>query len=70
MNRGLWISRKNYLCNLIKKVSEGHGWDEIEFLRQHCSEVIAMHHDDKIEDAIACYEEMVEQLKYYPRRMR
>lgn len=64
MNKGLWISRKNYLCSLIKKVSDGFGGDDIEFLRQHCSEVIARHSDDKIEDAIACYEDMVEQLQW------
>lgn len=69
MNRGLWIARKNYLCVLIKKVSDGHGGDDIEFLRQHCKEVIEAHPDELIEDAIACYQEMVEQLKYYPERV-
>lgn len=68
MNKGLWIARKNYLCTLIKKVSDGHGGDDIEFLRQHCREVIAAHEGEKIEEAIACYQEMVEQLKYYPER--
>lgn len=65
MNRGLWIARKNYLCTLIKKVSDGHGGDEPEFLRQVCKEVIESHPDELIEEAIACYQEMVEQLKYY-----
>ncbi len=68
MNRGLWIARKNYLCTLIKRVSDGHGGDDIEFLRQHCREVIEAHPAEKIEEAIRCYEEMVEQLKYYPER--
>lgn len=68
MNRGLWIARKNYLCTLIKKVSDGHGGDDIEFLRQHCKEVIDVHPEEKIEEAIACYQELVEQLKYYPER--
>ncbi len=63
MNRGLWIARKNYLTTLIKKVSDGHGGDDIEFLKQHCKEVIDVHPDEKIEEAIACYQEMVEQLK-------
>ena len=40
MNRALWIARKNYLCGLIKKVSDGHRGDDIEFLRQHCREVL------------------------------
>lgn len=65
MNRGLWIARKNYLCTLIRSVSDGHGGDDIEFLRQHCKEVIEAHPDELIEDAIACYQEMAEQLKYY-----
>jgi hypothetical protein len=68
MNRGLWIARKNYLFTLIKKVSDGHGGDDIEFLQQHCKEVIDAHPDEKIEEAIACYQEMVGQLKYYMER--
>ena len=68
MNKGLWIARKNYLCTLIKKVSDGHGGDPVEWLREHCRQVIALHPDEKIEEAIACYEEMVEQLRYYPER--
>jgi len=68
MNKGLWIARKNYLFSLIKKVSDGHGGDDIEFVRQHWNEVVEAHPDEKIEEAIACYQEMVEQLKYYPER--
>ncbi len=68
MNKGLWIARKNYLCTLIKDVSNGHGGDDIEFLRQHCREVIEAHPGEKIEEAIRCYEEMLEQCKYYPER--
>lgn len=65
MNRGLWIARKNYLCTLIKKLSDGYGGDDIVFLRQHCMEVIDAHPDEKIEEAIACYQQMIEKLKYY-----
>jgi hypothetical protein len=68
MNKGLWIARKNYLCTLIKKVSDGHGGDDIEFLRQHCREVIETHPDENIEEAISCYTDMVEQFKYYPNK--
>ena len=66
MNRGLWIARKNYLCVLIKKISDGHGGDDIEFVRQHCKEVIDAHPDEDIEEAIVCYQEMLEQLRYCP----
>ena len=70
MNKGLWIARKNYLFTLIKKVSDGHGGDEPEFLKQHFQEVLEMNPDEKIEEAIACYQEMVAQLKYYPERAK
>lgn len=70
MNKGLWIARKNYLCCLIKKVSDGHGGDDIEFLRQHCKEVIDAHPDEKIEEAISCYQEMVNNLKFYTERQK
>ena len=65
MNRGLWIARKNYLCILIKKVSDQHGGDDIEILRKHCREVIEAHPDEKIEDAITVYAELIQPLKYY-----
>lgn len=65
MNKALWIARKNYLYALIKKVSDGQGCDEVEFINKHFQEVLQMNPDEKIEDAINCYESMVEQLKYY-----
>ena len=65
MNKGLWIARKNHLCALIKKVSDGHGGDDVEWLREHCRQVLDMCPDEKIEEAIICYTEMVEQLVLY-----
>jgi len=65
MNSALYICRKNYLNSLIKRVSEGFGGDIPEFLRTHQNEVILAHPGDKIEDAIACYEQMCKQIKYY-----
>ncbi len=63
MNKGLWIARKNYLCILIKKVSDlCGGGDDVDFLRQYCKEVIEAHQGDFIEEAIGCYEEQVERL--------
>lgn len=70
MNRGLWIARKNHFCCLVKKVSEKYGGDDIEFLRQYCREVLEEYPAEKIEEAITCYEEMVEQLKYYSERKK
>lgn len=68
MNKGLWIARKNHLCCLIRRVSDGHGGDDIEWLRQHCKEVLEAYSGEKIEEAILCYEEMVMQLQYYQDR--
>lgn len=66
MNQGLWIARKNYLCMLIRKVSDAQGFDEEETLKQHCSEVLSAYPGDRIEEAIECYEELVDLLKNYP----
>ena len=70
MNRGLWIARKNYLCTLIKKVSDAHGGDEIEWLRDYCREVLEDHPGDKIEKAILCFLDLADQVKYVPCRTR
>lgn len=59
MNHGLWIARKNYLCTLIKRVSNEYGGDEVEFLKQVCTETIELHQGEKIEETIACYEYLV-----------
>lgn len=65
MNKGLWIARKNHLCCLIKKVSDGHGGDDVEWLRGYCREVLYAYPDEKIEDVINCYTEMVDNLRFY-----
>lgn len=63
MNRGLWIARKNYLFCLIKKVSDHHGGDTREDLTLHCNQILDLHPDELIENAIECYRQCVEQLK-------
>mgnify|MGYP001592754202 CR=1 FL=1 len=65
MNRGLWIARKNYLLCLIKKVSDGYGGDDPAWLKQHSSEVLEMCEGEKIEMAVDCYSQLVNELKYY-----
>lgn len=65
MNKVLWITRKNYLCAMIKKISDGYGGDEIEWLRAHCREVLETFPNESIEEAIRCHEEIVKQIKYY-----
>lgn len=65
MNKGLWIARKNHLLCLIKKVSDGFGGDDFVNLQSHCKEVIESHPGELIEEAIACYTEQVELMRYY-----
>lgn len=64
MNSSLWFARKNYLYSLIRRISYGYGGDDNTFLDKHCQETIANHPDEKIEEAIACYEGLIESLKY------
>lgn len=68
VNKGLWIVRKNHLGCLIKKISDVYGGDEPSWLREHFKEVLEAYPDERIEEAIICYTEMVEQLKYYSKR--
>ena len=60
MNKGLWIARKNYLFTLIKKVSDSQGGDTLEFLNQHFNEVVGNYQDESIEEAIDCYQKVLE----------
>jgi hypothetical protein len=64
MNRGLWLSRKNYLQALIKKLSNHAGGDDDNFLREHTSQTIEAFPDERIEQAIKLYTEL---LKAYER---
>ena len=63
MNKGLWIVRKNYLCTLIKRVSDMCGGDDIEFLREHCRQTIDSHPGEMIEQAIERYLQILKELK-------
>jgi len=64
MNRGLWISRKNYLLTLIKKVSIGFGGDDIKFLNEYCHDILQKYTDEQIEQVIECYRLLEGQIKY------
>lgn len=70
MNKGLWIARKNHLWCLIKKVSDGHGGDDITWLRKVFNEILESHPDERIEEAVNCFTLLAEQLKYYKHRAR
>lgn len=64
MNQGLWIARKNRLWTLVKKVSDGYGGDDIEFVKVHFQQVLDMSPGENIEEAIYCYSDLVEKIKY------
>lgn len=63
MNKGLYISRKNYLYSLIKKTANYCGERDMDLVKQHFVEVLESYPDDKIEESIACYTYMIEELK-------
>jgi hypothetical protein len=66
MDRALWLSRKNYLCSLIKQVSDSYGGDEIDYLKQHCRETLEANPGESIEDVIITYTELLERIKKHP----
>lgn len=68
MHKALWIARKNHLYATIKKLSDSHGGDDIEWLREHCKWVLSDFPGERIEEAINCYEELVKELDFYPKR--
>ncbi len=65
MEHALWVARKNYLCSLIKKVSDAWGGDDVEWLRGYCLDVIKEYPGEEIERAICCFTDL---LKNVPRR--
>lgn len=68
MNYGLWIAKKRVLFGLIRKVSDGYGGDDTEWLKGYCKEVLEAHPDELIDEAILCFTELADQLRYVPRR--
>lgn len=54
MNHALWISKKNHLCSLIKKVSDLWGGDDVNWLREYAREVVECNKDD-LQTALHCF---------------
>lgn len=52
----MWIARKNYLCVLVRRVSDAFGGDSLDFVRAHCRELIERYPDGTIEETVRCYE--------------
>jgi len=53
-----WKERKNYLCKLIKQVSDENGGDEEEWLREYAREMVNKYRDD-LETPIACFDDLI-----------
>lgn len=70
MNKGLWMARKNYLCKLIKKLSDLSGGDDAQSLAHYCEEVVQAYPDEHIEEAILCFIDLIDQLRFVPHRTR
>lgn len=54
-----WKERKNYLCKLIKKVSDEYGGDDSEWLREYAKEMINRYRDN-LEVPIGCFERLAD----------
>lgn len=68
MNHGLWICRRNYLESLMIKVSREFGGDDIKFLQKHLQETMNLYPDEKIEECIRCYEDIIHKLPVNKKR--
>ena len=52
-----WKSKRNELVYWIKKLSDEHGGDDIEELREYCQDVVKNHKDD-LDKAIFCFKSL------------
>ncbi len=66
MRNRSWKDQKLYICQMIKQLSDYYGTDDVEWLRNYAKLVIEEHKDD-FSKAIACFEDLVSQLKFMPR---
>lgn len=60
-----WIDQRNELCDLIKKISDGYGGDDKDWLMSYVRDIIEKNKND-LEVPLMCFRELAEQLKYYP----
>jgi hypothetical protein len=62
-----WKDQKLYICSIIKQVSDYFDGDEVEWLRDYAKLIIEQHQND-FSKAIICFEDLLAQTKYMPRR--
>lgn len=68
MNHAEWKAKRFELFTYIKKVSDGWGGDEIEWLRAYAQDVLD--NNGNIDMALACFRDLIEQLRYLPTKKR
>lgn len=53
-----WKAKRNYLCRLIKQVSDECGGDDKEWLREYARDMIKKYAED-LDVPIACFESLI-----------
>jgi hypothetical protein len=53
-----WKQKRDKLCKAIKAVSDQHGGDDLDWLKDYCREVIEAYQAD-LDGAIACFESLL-----------
>ncbi len=53
-----WRAKRDYLCKLIKQVSDENGGDDVEWLREYARDMINKYADN-LDVAIECFESLV-----------
>lgn len=57
-----WKDKKDYICKLIKQISDLHGGDDPNDLEEYCTDVIKKYSND-LETAIRCFEDVLNKSK-------
>ncbi len=53
-----WKEKRNRLCNLIKKVSDENGRDDLEWLKAYCVEIIQVY-KERLDVPILAFQDLV-----------
>lgn len=53
-----WQDQRRRLFTMIKKVSDLHGGDDVEWLREYAKDVIKIYSND-LQTAINCFEDLL-----------
>jgi hypothetical protein len=53
-----WRQKRNYLCKLIKQVSDENGGDDVNWLREYARDMINKYADN-LDVVVACFESLI-----------